>query len=355
MDETLKIVQYNILFLIGLPEFFIYLPAKILSSEDYFGHYGKVVKIHVNKVPYKVFSDNEIDHVYSMHVVYSNEREASLAILTLSNQCLVLKEKYFKLKASFGTTKICQSFLYGRSCKIKNCFYAHTFENIFPINISKELAYVNQIREAMQLADIFNPAVKNKILNSEENMNLKMLSSKTLYQNLLKIASNSIDFFNQEKYQFTAHDFFIHTRDRIKEFELYSNWSNIPLYKKFNIILENDKVITSKKNGNKLEKREKSIYSLDILDELNKICIAEKNKEFFQEIQFKNNIFYSISNDNNSEVLTNNENHDINYQLNDNYPIYNNNFDISNNTINMYNNCLNFVVSNLNETNKTKQ
>lgn len=52
---------------------------KILSSYEYFGQYGKINKLVVNKnMPYN--PNNQKGPSFSAYITFSNEREASLAI-----------------------------------------------------------------------------------------------------------------------------------------------------------------------------------------------------------------------------------------------------------------------------------
>lgn len=53
-----------------------------LIKEEYFGQYGKILKVVVNKdKPFNPRGSN--GPTYSAYVTYSNEKEASLAILVL--------------------------------------------------------------------------------------------------------------------------------------------------------------------------------------------------------------------------------------------------------------------------------
>lgn len=54
--------------------------TEILAREEYFGQYGKIQKIVVNKD--KPFTPRgQVGPTYSAYITYSNEKEASLAIL----------------------------------------------------------------------------------------------------------------------------------------------------------------------------------------------------------------------------------------------------------------------------------
>lgn len=55
-------------------------PIKILSSDDYFGKYGKVLKIAINKKP-NIDKKNSRLPTYSAVVTYDNEVSASLAVI----------------------------------------------------------------------------------------------------------------------------------------------------------------------------------------------------------------------------------------------------------------------------------
>ena len=71
-----------------------------MSTSSYFGQYGKITKLVVNKN--KVYNSSGTNGPsYSAYITYSTPQEASLAILALDN---VVLDRHL-IRASFGTTK----------------------------------------------------------------------------------------------------------------------------------------------------------------------------------------------------------------------------------------------------------
>ena len=163
MDYTkIRILQKNVVYVIGLSSSLA--DKDILSSWQYFGQYGKIMKIVVNKNGYSQNFKN--DTTYSAYVSYSTQEEASLALLAIDN-CVV---DGHVIRGSFGTTKYCTFFLKGIECANKECLYLHEFadeeDTILKDEISganKQLFYKQQ-KIAIRIADIFNKEKKNRYL-----------------------------------------------------------------------------------------------------------------------------------------------------------------------------------------------
>ena len=160
-----RIITKNLVYVIGL--------SASLANKDklikyeYFGQYGTIIKIVVNKN--KAYNQNTPHGpCYSAYVKYSKPNEASIAILSLDETSI----DYHLIKASFGTTKYCSYFLKGCECTNKDCVFLHSFadENEIikrgDLNVNKTI-FANQHVIAIKIADIFNPEVKSKILGSK--------------------------------------------------------------------------------------------------------------------------------------------------------------------------------------------
>jgi hypothetical protein len=115
-----RIIQKNLVYLIGLSSTFVQLENK-LKSFEYFGQYGKIVKLVVNKN--KIYNSNGPNGPsYTCFITYSNEAESSLAILCLDS---IIFDNH-EIKANYGTTKYCLNFLKNSECKNKECIYLHS-------------------------------------------------------------------------------------------------------------------------------------------------------------------------------------------------------------------------------------
>ena len=95
-----------------------------LGKFEFFGQYGNIIKIVVNKnKAYNPSGPNGPS--YSAYVSYSEPEEASLAIISIDN----IQADGHTLRASFGTTKYCTFFLKNSECPNKDCLYLHNIAN----------------------------------------------------------------------------------------------------------------------------------------------------------------------------------------------------------------------------------
>lgn len=114
---NLRIIERNVIYLIGIkPEI---AENDILTSNRFFGQYGRISKIHISKKPF--YLKHTQDYCYSAYVTFQDRLSASLAVAGLDN--FVFEGK--KMEASYATNRYCQSFLYGQPCIKNNCNYIH--------------------------------------------------------------------------------------------------------------------------------------------------------------------------------------------------------------------------------------
>jgi CCR4-NOT transcription complex subunit 4 len=170
----------------------------LLSNYEYFGQYGKIVKLVVNKN--KVYNQHgPSGPSYSVHVTYSNQEESSLAILALDN---VMVDNHL-LRASFGTTKYCSNFLNKQECMNKECLYLHSFAKEADILEREDMAtnqaiFHDQHLLAMRLAGIFSQERKKKIIATKEQTTKAIFPSpdsiyeKEIVQKEMRTRENSV-------------------------------------------------------------------------------------------------------------------------------------------------------------------
>ena len=114
-----RIIQRNLVYIIGLSPELIKIEPK-LKSYEYFGQYGKIIKLVVNKN--KTYNANGPNGPsYTCFITYSTEAESSLAILSMDNYTIDNHE----IKANYGTTKYCINFLKNAQCRNKECIFLH--------------------------------------------------------------------------------------------------------------------------------------------------------------------------------------------------------------------------------------
>ena len=157
-----RIITKNLVYVIGLSSSLA--NKEKLQKYEYFGQYGTIIKIVVNKN--KAYNQNSPHGPsFSAYVTYSKPTEASIAILSLDE---IILDNH-SIRASFGTTKYCSFFLKGVECNNKDCLFLHNFadENEIikrgDLNLNKAI-FASQHIIAIKIADIYNPEVKNKIM-----------------------------------------------------------------------------------------------------------------------------------------------------------------------------------------------
>ena len=160
-SSNIRVICKKILYLIGIP--YEIANEETLTKKEYLGQYGSIQKIIVNKNGYLKNESNF--PTYSSYITYSNEIEASLALLSLNNSTLF----NHKLNACYGTNKYCNSFLKGIECNNKDCFYLHEKASKNDIIIKNDTQmkaqFIEQQKIATKIADIFSPNQKEIYLN----------------------------------------------------------------------------------------------------------------------------------------------------------------------------------------------
>ena len=175
-----RIITKNLVYVIGLSQ---NIAAKeILIKYEYFGQYGKIVKIVINKK--KAYNQNNpYGPSFSAYVTYSKPMEASIAILALDDTVV----DNHLIRASFGTTKYCSFYLKNMECTNKECLFLHRKADESDIikredlNVNKSIFYEQQLY-AIKIADIYNPEVKKRLLLGK-NKKTMFPSTDLIYQN----------------------------------------------------------------------------------------------------------------------------------------------------------------------------
>ncbi len=173
-----RIIQKHLVYVIGLSSTLA--NKEILQKYEYFGQYGTIVKIVVNKS--KAYNPNGPNGPsYSAYISYLNAQEASIAILAIDN----IEVDGHILRASYGTTKYCTFFLKNLDCPNKDCLYLHHIAddgdiiNRDDMNSNTNIFYEQQLL-AMKLSDLFNNEIKKK-LKLRNNKKSVFPSSDTIY------------------------------------------------------------------------------------------------------------------------------------------------------------------------------
>jgi len=116
--NTVRVIQKNLVYVTNLA--LSIAKPELLKKNEYFGQYGKILKIVINK--------NNIYNVNSPHgacvsayITYQRKEDALIAIQTIDGATIEGRV----LRASFGTTKYCSYFLRKLPCNNPDCMYLH--------------------------------------------------------------------------------------------------------------------------------------------------------------------------------------------------------------------------------------
>ncbi|CAM0138064.1 unnamed protein product [Umbelopsis sp. WA50703] len=121
--ENTRVVQKNLVYVIGLnPK---YANEETIMSSDFFGQYGKISKVVINKrpPPPSVAARHGAAALPSVgvYVTYARKEDAARAIAAVDGSIMGGRI----LRASYGTTKYCSYYLRNMACQNPVCMYLH--------------------------------------------------------------------------------------------------------------------------------------------------------------------------------------------------------------------------------------
>jgi CCR4-NOT transcription complex subunit 4 len=113
----LRVVQKNLVYVTGLsPNFQEDKLLQTLRGDEYFGQYGKIIKIVVSKA-----KDTSYPQSVGVYVTYERKEDAATCISMVNGA----KNGDRTLRAQFGTTKYCSAYLRGENCSNRQCMFLH--------------------------------------------------------------------------------------------------------------------------------------------------------------------------------------------------------------------------------------
>ncbi|KAL8787855.1 MAG: hypothetical protein Q9195_007595 [Heterodermia aff. obscurata] len=113
----LRVVQKNLVYVVGLnPKSREQDLLQTLRGDQYFGQYGKIIKIVVSKAKEGV-SSNSI----GVYVTFARKEDAASCIAAVDGS----QNGDRTLRAQFGTTKYCSVFLRNETCNNRSCMFLH--------------------------------------------------------------------------------------------------------------------------------------------------------------------------------------------------------------------------------------
>ncbi|CBJ26348.1 conserved unknown protein [Ectocarpus siliculosus] len=116
--QNLRVVRRNLVYAIGLSPNFA--QVNTLKQPEYFGQYGEIAKLVINHhegVP----QDDPRYGSASAYITFRRQEDAWAAVCSVDGFRLMGRT----IRASFGTTKYCNSFLRNLPCNNPDCLYLH--------------------------------------------------------------------------------------------------------------------------------------------------------------------------------------------------------------------------------------
>ena len=276
--SKIRIIKKNLVHVHGLPSSL--LNTDKLSQIEYFGQYGKIEDILLSSK-----TNNETNKKsFSVYITYSNEKEASFAILSVDS--LLIEGKL--VRTFFGTTKYCNYFLNNRSCPNEDkCVFLHELikdKNII-LDTNTIFSYNDHLNLAKKIIQFSNP--KTKLIA----MNL-IKPNKTIFPKIDFIFLNE----NQKEYYFQSSNIsYIRSNSNKLEINNYSinvtkndrnenNIINVFKYKIINNFNNSNKKIIQIKNKSKNDfciNNNENIIQINALNKINRKQICHNLDELY--------------------------------------------------------------------------
>ncbi|XP_020693897.2 uncharacterized protein LOC110107830 isoform X2 [Dendrobium catenatum] len=115
--SRVRVVQRNLVYIMGLPSHLA--DENVLERKEYFGQYGKILKLSISRPA--TTAQQAPNNCFSVYITYAREEDAVRCIQSVHNYTLESKS----LRACFGTTKYCHSWLRNMTCSNPDCLYLH--------------------------------------------------------------------------------------------------------------------------------------------------------------------------------------------------------------------------------------
>lgn len=114
-----RVVQRNLVYVIGISAKIAH--EHILKEQEFFGQFGKIIKIVVNKKNFLATSSGSNPPSASAYITFVRKDDAARAIEYVDGSCYDDRV----IRATYGTTKYCSYFLRGLTCQNPGCMYLH--------------------------------------------------------------------------------------------------------------------------------------------------------------------------------------------------------------------------------------
>ncbi|CEF99743.1 RNA recognition motif domain, eukaryote [Ostreococcus tauri] len=119
--QNVRVIQRNLVYVVGLSARCC--KEEVLRKNDFFGKYGKILKLQVsvNRTGSSSYAGRDAENTGSAYVTFYEESDAMQCIQHIDGSPLDGRI----LRACFGTTKYCNAFLKYQPCNNPDCLYLH--------------------------------------------------------------------------------------------------------------------------------------------------------------------------------------------------------------------------------------
>ena len=219
--SKIRIIKKNLVHVHGFPPSLA--NTEKLSQIEYFGQYGKIQKILLSS---KINSETN-KKTYSVYITYSNEKEASYAILAVDS--LLIEGKL--IRVFFGTTKYCNYFLNNSYCpNEEKCMFLHKLVKDKDVIIDNNtiFSYNEHLNLAKKIIQFSNPETKKRIMSLHKPEN-------TVFPNIEFI------FLNEDQKEKYFHSSLIsYVKSNSSGQEINNNYNNFIAQNIYSNITKND-------------------------------------------------------------------------------------------------------------------
>ena len=116
--KNIRVMQRSTVYVIGIKKELASVEA--LSSINFFGQYGEILRISIKKEAYHNQSDK--NYYYSAYIHYQDDLSACLAIISIQSKHITGMEL---MRASYATSNYCKFYVKKTVCRTKGCGYFH--------------------------------------------------------------------------------------------------------------------------------------------------------------------------------------------------------------------------------------
>mmetsp|Transcript_11296 Transcript_11296/g.21211 ORF Transcript_11296/g.21211 Transcript_11296/m.21211 type:complete len:552 (+) Transcript_11296:140-1795(+) len=171
--QNVRVIQRNLVYAIGIP--LKHCKEDTLRKQEFFGKYGKILKISVNRNGptgrYAVYNShsNGSGPTGSAYVTFMREGDAVGCIKRIDGSDL----DGHVVRACFGTTKYCNAFLKYQPCNNPDCLYLHEIGEHADSFTKEEMARIGTKHHSFhELTNPPNGGASNVQGNNQNNSNL---------------------------------------------------------------------------------------------------------------------------------------------------------------------------------------